>query len=97
MVTQSVLAGRPRLDLALRILAVPAAYPATAFATIALARHLPLPDDQATVAATLASFAIFALIVLTAFGAQKVGQVWLGLILATGLLAALAWPWTAAP
>lgn len=53
--------------------------PAALFASLSMAR------SQATAAAMLFSFAVFTMVVLWAYAAQKSRYVWLGCLLITGL------------
>ncbi|PWR26008.1 iron transporter [Zavarzinia aquatilis] len=72
--------------------ALPVGYALAALATAALARHLPLDADQAVLAATMASFAIFAAVAIWAFAARGQRRLWAGIGLAAagaGLLAIL--------
>ncbi|MEM7480017.1 MAG: hypothetical protein AAF481_02490 [Acidobacteriota bacterium] len=75
-----------------RILAaIPANYVYTALATAFAARFLPLDPGPASVAATLASFLLFAILVTVAFFIRRVGRLWLFLV-ATGVpMALLLW------
>lgn len=73
--------------------AIPANYVLTSIVTALLARHLPMARQEATVAAMLASFAIFAVIALAIFYARSALRVWLwigGAMLVFGGLLALS-------
>jgi len=71
--------------------AIVGGYGVTALATALLARLLPLPAAEASIAATLASFALFAVIALACFSARSGLRVWLWLAGAAVLLGAALW------
>ncbi len=78
-----------RWNVAARALAaIPANYLLTALATACLARALPLPPAEASIAATLFSFALFAIVVLVAFAIRSVKRLWLGMAGGIALLGA---------
>jgi hypothetical protein len=78
--------------LAARIIAaIGGGYALAALATAWLARILPLPAVEATVAATLASFLFYAAAIITAFALRSVVRVWLCFALAAALLGGLLW------
>lgn len=86
------LRGTNRRDVALRSLAaVPLNYALTALATIGLARILPGGPVQASVAATLLSFAIFALVAMLCFSVRSTAKLWLVMIGAGATLALADW------
>ena len=62
-----------------------------ALSTAVLARVLPGPRAEASMAATLLSFAVYASVAVWAFADAKTWRVWLGLIAGSGLLAAILW------
>lgn len=66
--------------------AIVGGYVVTSLAVACLARMLPLRPAEASVAATLASFAIYAGIIVAVFAARSVFKVWLGLGAAMVLL-----------
>ena len=77
-------------DIAARTLAaVPLNYAVTSALTVLIARLLPGGGAQASIGATMLSFAIFAGIAMTAFAVRSVAKLWLGLV-ATGLVAGAA-------
>ena len=79
-------------DVAARTLAaVPLNYGVTTALTMLFARLLPGGPLQASVGATLLSFAIFAALALTAFAVRSVLKLWLVLIAAGSLLVAADW------
>lgn len=79
-------------NIAARIVAaVPANYLLTSLATACLARLLPMPAPEATIAATLLSFALFAVIALTAFGVRSVASLWLWMSGAGVVLGGILW------
>lgn len=72
---------RQRLDVALRATAaIVGGYAVTALATALAARHLPLARSEAVTAATLASFPVYAAILMAAFAAPRTATAcaWLG-------------------
>lgn len=82
--------GTHRREVALRTLAaVPLNYGVTAALVMLLARLLPGSPLQASIGATLLSFAIFAAFAMTAFAVSSVSRLWI-MMLATGSLAAAA-------
>lgn len=93
-------AGSARLAVAARIVAaIPANYVLTSLATACLARLLWLglgvDAANASVTATLLSFALFPVLALTAFGVRSAARLWLwmtlaGLALGGGLWLSLA-------
>ena len=77
-------------EIAARALAaVPLNYVVTSALTVLLARLLPGGPLQASMGATLLSFAMFAGLAMAAFAVRSVTKLWLGMI-ATGLVAGLA-------
>lgn len=73
--------------------AIPLNYLLTAIVTALLARHLPIGRHEASVAALLTSFAIFAGIAMAIFYARSTVRMWLwmsGLTIAFGALLALS-------
>jgi molybdopterin-binding protein len=69
--------------------AIPLNYLLTSIITALLARHLSLARQEATIAAMLASFAIFAVIALAVFYARSAVRAWLWMIGAVIVLGAL--------
>lgn len=67
-------------------------YATTAAGTAALALYLPLSRIDATIAATLASFAVYALAIMWAFAARTAWRAWAGLLLPGAVLAACVLP-----
>ena len=85
-----ILRGARTRDIAARALAaVPLNYAVTSALTMLVARLLPGGGAQASIAATMLSFAIFAGLAMTAFAVRSVAKLWLGLV-ATGLVAGAA-------
>ncbi|MGH6632525.1 hypothetical protein [Sphingopyxis sp.] len=85
-----ILRGAGWRDVAVRALAaVPLNYAVTSALTMLIARLLPGGAQQASVGATMLSFAIFAGVALTAFAVRSVSRLWAGLI-ATGVAVGLA-------
>lgn len=88
--------GASRWNVAARALAaIPANYVLTSLAIACLARLLPMRPEEASVAATLFSFALFAVLALTAFAVRSVARLWLamagaGLLLGGGLWLSIA-------
>jgi len=80
---------RHRLHVLVRaIAAIIGGYVVTALAVACLARLLPMRAAEASIAATLASFAIYASIIVTVFPARSMLRVWISLGLALLLLGA---------
>lgn len=77
------------------VAAIPANYLLTSLVTAGLARLLWLgfgvDAANASATATLASFALFAVLALTAFGMRSVGRVWLGMSVAATVIGAALW------
>lgn len=71
--------------------AVLGSYVVTALATAWLARVLPLATTEAVFAATLSSFALYAILVMVAIAMRSVLRLWLGLLVASALLAVALW------
>lgn len=92
--------GIGRANVASRLAAaIPANYLLTSLATAALARllwrGLGVDPANASVTAMLASFALFAVLALTAFGVRSIARLWLwmvgaGVVLGVGLWFSLA-------
>lgn len=88
--------GASRWNVAARTLAaIPANYVLTSLGIACLARLLPMRPEEASVAATLLSFALFAMLALTAFAVRSVARLWLamagaGLLLGGGLWLSIA-------
>jgi hypothetical protein len=85
-----------RCEIAARLIAaIPANYLLTSVATACIARllwqGLGVDPANASVAATLASFALFAVLALVAFGARSVVRLWLWLAGSGLLLGAALW------
>jgi hypothetical protein len=88
--------GIGRGNLAARLLAaVPGNYLLTSLATASLARllwrGLGVDPANASVAAMLASFALFAVLALTAFGVRSILRLWLWIAGASFVLGAGLW------
>jgi len=82
--------ARYRWTVAARALAaIPLNYLLTSIVVGLLARHLPLNPVEASAAATLASFAIFAVIAMAVFQARSAGRAWLWMAGATLVLGGL--------
>lgn len=81
--------GQWREITARTVAAVPLNYVVTSALTALLARLLPGGPIQASIGATLLSFAIFAGLAMTAFAVRSAAKLWAGMI-ATGLVAGLA-------
>lgn len=83
---------RRRLDVFGRsVTAIFLGYLFSALSTAVLARLLPGDRAEASMAATLLSFAIYAAVGVWAFADAKIWRVWLGLTAGSGLLAAILW------
>jgi hypothetical protein len=82
----------PRRELAARIVAaIPANYLLTSLATACFARVIPGPPEEASIAATLISFALFAGLALAAFAVRSVARLWLWMIAAMLILGGGLW------
>ncbi|RIV80922.1 hypothetical protein D2V17_18660 [Aurantiacibacter xanthus] len=73
------------------VAAIPANYLLTSLATACLARLLPMPTAEATLTATLLSFALLAVIALIAFAVRSVRALWLWMLVAGGVMAGTLW------
>lgn len=83
---------RQRLDVAARaVAAILVGYLFAALSTAVLARLLPGGPEEATIAATLLSFAVYATVVVWCFADPKTWRVWLGLIAGCALLGGVLW------
>lgn len=83
---------RQRLDVAARaVAAIIVGYVFAALSTAVLARLLPGGAEEATIAATLLSFAVYAAVVIWAFADPKTWRVWLGLAVGCAALGAVLW------
>ncbi|MGK6320482.1 hypothetical protein [Sphingomonas sp. DT-204] len=93
MATNAIPRRKPsRWNVAARaVAAMPINYLLTSLATAWLARVLPGPRHEASVAATLISFALFAALVLIAFAIRSLARLWLGMIAVSAVLGALLW------
>lgn len=88
--------GIRRTEVIARLLAaIPANYALTSLATACLARllwkGLGVDAANASVTATLLSFAVFAIVALTAFGMRSVARIWIGMIVAALVLGGALW------
>ncbi|PIB94603.1 hypothetical protein CSW62_08345 [Caulobacter sp. FWC2] len=83
---------RERLDIAARaVAAIPGGYLVTSLVVGLLARGLPMAPSEAATTATLASFAIYAVIILLAFSARRTLTVWAWMTSAVMVLGAVLW------
>ncbi len=83
---------RVRLDVAARATAgVLGGYVVTALAASLAARHLPLAPSEAVTTTILASFLVYAVIVLAVFSAKSTLKVWLWIGGASAILGAGLW------
>ena len=84
--------GGGRLAVTVRIIAaVPVNYVLTSTVTALLARHLPMATAEASIAATLMSYAVFAVIAMVAVAATSSLRLWLWMGGATLTLGSLLW------
>ncbi|HEY4369153.1 MAG TPA: DUF3649 domain-containing protein [Steroidobacteraceae bacterium] len=88
----SSLSNAYRLEVASRVLAaIVGGYVLASLATAVLAVVLPMPRAEATLTATMLSFAIYACIVLWVFATRSVWRVWAGVVVPAVALNALLW------
>jgi Protein of unknown function (DUF3649) len=81
-----------RLAVASRaVAAILGGYVLTALATATIAVFLPLLPAEASLAATMLSFALYACIVLWVFATRSARRAWAGIALSALVLAALLW------
>lgn len=84
--------GGGRLAVVGRLLAaVPGNYVLTCIITALFARHLPMATAEASLAATLLSYVVFAVIAMAAVAASSATRLWLWMGGATMGLGALLW------
>lgn len=92
MMTSLSETARYRWQVTSRVLAaVLGGYALTSAATVLLAQVWPLPPAQAVAASTMLSFALYAGVIVWIFTAKRLGTIWLGLVVATAVCAALSW------
>ena len=85
-------AARYRWAVASRALAaIVGGYALASACAAALAVVLPLPRVDATLAATLSAFMVYACAVLWVFAAHSAGRAWAGLLIPGVALAGIAW------
>lgn len=83
---------RQRLDVAARaVAAILVGYLVAALSTAVLARLLPGGPEEATITATLLSFAVYAAVAVWCFADPKTWRVWLGLTGGCAALGGLLW------
>lgn len=83
---------RQRLDVAVRaVAAILIGYLFSALSTAVLARLLPGGPEEATITATLLSFAVYAAVAVWCFADPKTWRVWLGLAAGCALLGGVLW------
>lgn len=70
---------------------MPVNYLLTSVIVALMARTLPMPPADASVTATLASFAIFAVIALAIFMARSTARIWLWMIGSLLVLGGALW------
>lgn len=81
-----------RAAVALRALAaIVGGYVLTALATTAMAIFLPMAPAEASLTATMLSFAIYACIVLWVFATRSAMRAWTGIVVSSLALWALMW------
>lgn len=84
--------GVSRWNVAARVVAaIPANYALTSLATGCVARLLPTSPAEASIAATLFSFALFAIIALIAFGTRSLARLWFWMTVAAAVLGGGLW------
>ena len=84
--------ARYRWRVASRVLAaVFGGYAFTSAATVLLALVWPLPKAEAVAAATMLSFALYAVVILWIFAVKRLRTLWLGLVAATAFCAGMSW------
>lgn len=84
--------GPSRWHVAARVAAaIPANYVLTSLAAACIARLLPTSPAEASVAATLLSFALFALIALSAFGLRSLVRLWSSIGVAAAVMGGGLW------
>ncbi len=84
--------ARYRWMVASRVLiAAVGGYALTSVATIFLALVWPLPKAQAVMAATMLSFALYAIVVIWVFSVGSAKRAWLGVLLPAIVLAGIDW------
>lgn len=71
--------------------AAPANYVLTSILTACIARLLPMQPAEASIAATLLSFAIFAGVALVAFAVRSVTGLWLWMLVSGATAAGILW------
>lgn len=85
-------ATRYRCGVAARtVAAVGGGYLLTAIASSLLATLLPMPRADATIIATMLSFAIYACAVIWVFASRSVLRAWTGMLILVALLGMLLW------
>ncbi|WP_159910704.1 DUF3649 domain-containing protein [Pantoea sp. 18069] len=81
-----------RLAVASRVLAAAfGGYALASAATVLLALVWPAPQSQALLWASMLSFAIYSVAVIWVFMARTATRAWVGLVLVTAAVSALAW------
>lgn len=81
-----------RLAVASRVVAaILGGYALSALATFALATFLPMSRAEASMTATLLSFAIYTCAVIWVFATRTVWRAWMGIVAPSVALSALIW------
>jgi hypothetical protein len=81
-----------RLAVASRVLAAAfGGYALASAATVLLALVWPAPPSQAMLWASMLSFAIYSVAVIWVFMARSATRAWVGIVLLTAVVSALAW------
>lgn len=81
-----------RLDVVVRtVAAIGMGYVTASLSTATLARLLPGPVEEATIAATTFSFVVYVSVAVWAFADAKAWRVWAGLLTLCAVLAGVLW------
>ena len=83
---------KPQRRLFWRLMAaVPLNYAYTSTVTVFAARQLPMDPAQASVAANMMSFLVFAVLALVAFSVHSIARLWIFLLASGAMMALMAW------
>lgn len=92
MSKDKALTGRYRWTVASRVAAAAlGGYALTSAAVVVLAMLWPIPRAQAVLASSMLGFVFYTVAILWAFHARSVTRVWIGMVVGTAVLSALAW------